>query len=86
MPDSDATRRPEVDPLAGVVMYVLIEALRPLTIEQVCRKSERRPQSPEERAEVEAALRVLVADKLARKQEDKWVATRAAVRADWLSF
>jgi hypothetical protein len=86
MPDQDATRQQDVDPLAGAVMYVLIEAQKALTIEQVCRKAERKPKNPEERAEVEAALRVLVADKLARKQDDKWTATRAAVRADWLSF
>ncbi len=66
MPDQDATRRQDVDPLAGAVMYTLIEAQKALTIEQVCRKAERKP---EERAEVEAALRVLVADKLARKQD-----------------
>jgi hypothetical protein len=86
MPDNDATWRQDVDPLAGAVMYTLIEAQKALAIEQVCRKTERKPKNPEERAEVEAALRVLVADKLARKQDDKWVATRAAVRAEELSF
>jgi hypothetical protein len=85
MPDQDATQH--IDLLAGVVMYELIEVSpRALTVEQVCRKAERKPKNPEERAEVEAALRVLVADKLARKQDDKWVATRAAVRAEELSF
>lgn len=76
-----------IDPLAGVVMYVLVDASpKTLTVEQVCRKAERKPKNPEERAEVEAALRVLVADKLARREGDKWIATRAAVRADELAF
>lgn len=86
MPDNDGISE-RIDQLAGVVMYVLVDASpKALTVEQVCRRAERKPKNADERAEVEAALRVLMADKLARKQNDKWVATRAAVRADELAF
>jgi hypothetical protein len=86
MPDNDGISE-RIDQLAGVVMYVLVDASpKALTVEQVCRRAERKPKNADERAEVEAALRVLMADKLARREGDKWIATRAAVRADELAF
>lgn len=88
MPDTDSSPEPQnFDSLAGAVMYDLIDASpKGMTIEQVCRKTERKPKNADERAEVEGALRVLVADELARQEGDKWIATRAAVRAYELSF
>lgn len=95
MPDPDGTaedhEQPQgIDPLAGVVMYGLISAHpEPMTTDEVCTDVERTPDKPDERAEVEAALRVLVKDGLATCEGGagiRWKATQAAVRADELAF
>jgi hypothetical protein len=84
MPDSDATPQ-HIDRLAGVVLHVLVhESAR--TTETICRAVERDPKLPAERSEVEQALALLVADDLAVEQRGEWSATRAAIRADELSW
>lgn len=87
MPDTDDSPEQNLDPLAGVVMYGLIKTSpKAMMLDEVCVDVERNPKVVHERAEVEAALRVLMADELVQQEGDKWVATRAAIRADELAF
>ncbi len=84
MPDLDATPQ-HIDLLAAVVRHTLVvESAR--TFEQICRAVERDPSKPDERAEVDAALAVLVDDGLALREGEQWTPTGAAVRAAELSF
>jgi hypothetical protein len=71
-----------------VVLHVLVSAGGPtLSPEETMRASERDPANPRERTEIEAALAGLIADGLAYRDGDERVgASRAALRADLLSF
>jgi hypothetical protein len=82
--DDDRATGRDPDPLAGSIMYDLIEA-HPvaMTTDAICVKVER---TPDERAEVLGALAVLVRDGLATQDGENWTATLACVRADELSF
>jgi hypothetical protein len=72
------------DPLAGSIMYDLIDAHpNSMTTAEVGAKVER---TPEDRPEVEAALAVLVRDGLATQDGENWTATIACVRANELAF
>jgi hypothetical protein len=84
MPDNDGISQ-HIDLLAAVVLHVLVaESAR--TFEPICRSVQRDPNEPDERAEVDAALAVLVDDGLALREGEQWMPTRAAVRAEELSF
>lgn len=75
------------DLLAAVVLHTLVTAgPRGLTIAQTIAACERDPASAAERDEMEAALAGLIADGLARREGARVGATRAALRADALSF
>jgi hypothetical protein len=84
MPDNDGISE-RIDLLAAVVLHTLV-AGRARAFEPICREVERDPSKPAERSEVEQALAVLVADKLAVHEGEQWTPTRAAVRAAELSF
>jgi len=72
---------PDPDPLAAVVLHTLVsEGRNGLPIAQIVKACER------DLDEVEAAVEVLLADGLARGKDDLYRPTRAAIRADELSF
>ncbi len=84
-PPPNGPRHPDL--LAAVVLHTLVLAgPRTMTIEQTIVACERDPGSQAERAEIEAALRGLSADGLAYRRGARVGATRAALRADALSF
>ncbi len=85
MPDADGTPQ-HIDLLAAVVLHVLVTEPDARTFEPICRALDRDPNKPNERAEVDEALAVLVADDLASHEGEQWTPTRAAVRAAELSF
>jgi len=99
-PDSSAgSRDPRVSPqalpasprhpdlLAAVVLHTLVRAgPRGITLAQTIAACERDPASQAEREEIETALRGLSADGLAYRRGARVGATRAALRADALSF
>ncbi len=75
------------DLLAAVVLHTLVSAgARGSSLRQTIVACERDPDSLAERQEVERALRGLIADGLAYRQGERVAATRAALRADALSF
>ncbi len=75
------------DPLAAVVLHVLVsEARNGFTVAQVAKACERDPNDPADLDEIEAALEILLNDGLAQGQGDLYRPTRAAVRANELSF
>jgi hypothetical protein len=75
------------DLLAAVVLHTLTRAgAQGTTLTQTIAACERDPGNADERAEIERALESLSADGLAYRR-GAWVgATRAALRADALSF
>jgi len=78
---------PDPDPLAAVVLHTLMnEGRNGVTIAQIAKACERDPADPADVDEVEAAVKVLLADGLARCREDLYRPTRAALRAAELSF
>jgi hypothetical protein len=78
---------PDPDLLAAVVLQTLVGAGPVgLTLPQVARACERDPRRLPEAREVEVALRILIADELARREGDLYLPTRAAIRAAELSF
>lgn len=87
VPDAEHERH-KVDLLAAVVLHHLATASDPtaLSTEHITREVERAPDVADEQREVDIALRVLVADDLAHKRSQGWEASRAAVRANELSF
>ncbi len=72
------------------MLHTLVQAgPRGATVERTIAACERDPGSGAERAEVEAALRGLIADGLAWRRGERVIRvgpTRAALRADALSF
>lgn len=87
VPDAEQERH-KVDLLAAVVLHHLATASDPTTLstEHITREVERDPKVAAEQREVDMALRVLVTDDLAHKRPQGWEASRAAVRANELSF
>jgi hypothetical protein len=82
---SSNTRHPDL--LAAVVLHTLVRAgAQAVPVKQTIAACERDPQSPADRKEVEAALRGLIADGLAYRRGARVGPTRAALRADELSF
>lgn len=57
-----------------------------VTIAQLATACERNPADPADVDEIEAAVEVLLADGLAQSRDDHYQPTRAAIRADELSF
>lgn len=74
--------------MAAVVLHVLVSAgARTMSVGQTTAACERDPENEGERAEIEAAVKGLIADGLAYRRGDGRVgASRAARRADSLSF
>jgi len=75
------------DLLAAVVLHTLVSAgPGGLSVTSAIEGCERDPSSEAERAEIERALEGLSADGLAYRRGARVGATRAALRADALSF
>jgi hypothetical protein len=75
-----------LDALAAVVVYTLVRAYpKVLTLAEIARECERNLDKPDERHEIELALRWITDDELAAQREG-WIATRPAIRASELSF
>jgi hypothetical protein len=86
-PQQRAKPTPDPDPLAAVVLHTLVaEGREGMTVAQIAEACERDPADPADVDEVEAAVEVLLADGLARGKHDLYRPTRAAIRADELSF
>jgi hypothetical protein len=82
---SSAHRHPDL--LTAVVLHSLVRAgPRAVPVRRIVLACERDPESPAERREIEAALEGLIADGLAYRRGARVGATRAALRADALSF
>jgi hypothetical protein len=78
---------PHPDWLAAVVLHTLVRAeSHRATVTQTILACERDPTRPAERAEIERALEGLIADGLAYRRGAQVGPTRAALRADALSF
>jgi hypothetical protein len=78
---------PDPDLLAAVVLHTLVaEGRAGMTVAQVAEACERDPADPADVDEVRAALEVLLADGLAQGQGELYQPTRAAIRANELSF
>lgn len=70
-----------------MALYVLVhEARDGFTAPQVAKACQRDPDDPSDLDEVEAALEVLLNDGLAQCKDDLYRPTRAAIRAEELSF
>jgi hypothetical protein len=83
--DPVAPRHPDL--LAAVVLHTLVRAgPRGITLARTIAACERDPASQADREEIETALRGLSADGLAYRRGARVRATRAALRADALSF
>lgn len=81
------TRAPDPDLLAAVVLETLVAAAGAgMTLAQVARACERRPDRRSQAREVEIALGLLVEDDLAARDGERYRATRAAIRADELRY
>jgi hypothetical protein len=81
------------DLLAAVVLHALLsEGREGMSTAQAASACERDPNSSEDIAEIEVALRILLDDGLAERehpgqgQDELYRPTRAAIRADELSF
>lgn len=82
-----ADRRHKLDLLSGVVVHVLVSAHpKVVALAEVARECERDLEWPDEREEIELALRWISGDELAHRQDHGWIASRPAVRAAELSF
>ena len=75
------------DLLAAVVLHTLVRAgSQTNSIRATILACERDPDNPAERRQIEASLKSLIADGLAYRRGGRVGATRAALRADALSF
>jgi hypothetical protein len=85
--DPAGPTNPDPDLLAAVVLHVLLAAApASLTLAQTAIACERDPADGADRAAIERALIGLVADGLASHSGALFAATRAALRAEQLSF
>lgn len=81
------SQRDRLDALSGVVVHVLVsEHPQVMTLAEIAEPCERDLDKPDERHEIELALRWITGDGLAVSQDGGWIATRPAVRAAELSF
>jgi hypothetical protein len=70
-----------------VVLHTLVsEGRAGMTVARVALDCERDPNDPSDRTAIEAALETLLDDGLARREEDLYRPTRAAIRSRELSF
>lgn len=77
----------KLDLLAAVVLHVLVSKGRDgISAQYVARECERNPANSTEMHEIRAALDILLADDLAQQENDVFVPTHAAIRAEELSF
>lgn len=77
----------KLDLLAAVVLHTLVSKGRDgISAQHVARGCERDPADPAEMHEIEMALSILLADGLAQQEHDLFAPTRAAIRAEELSF
>ena len=84
---SPAQADQDPDLLAAAVLHALLRAARePLTLEQTAAACQRNPQSQGDLDTIQAALTCLVDDGLAYKRGSTFGPTRAALRAEQLSF
>ena len=75
------------DLLAAVLLHTLVRSgSQANSIHATILACERDPDNPAERRQIEAALKGLIADGLAYRRGGRVGATRAALRADALSF
>jgi hypothetical protein len=75
------------DHVAGVVLSILVSlAPEQSTLEEAIVAFERDLSKPEDEREVRKALQGLIEDGLVSEQNDRYTATRAAIRSDELSF
>lgn len=80
-------RKTHKEHVAGVVLSVLVElAPDELTLQTAMTACERDPSLPNDEREICQALKELVEDGLLCENEGRFRATRAAIRADRLSF
>jgi hypothetical protein len=85
--DLTAAAHRGLDPLAAVLLHVLVSAApEGMSREQAILACERDPERVEDRAAVEGALTTLVRDGLVDRDGPLLTATRAAIRADELRF
>ena len=83
----ETTGEQHPDLLAAVVLHTLVTKARDgMTVSQVAVACERDPDDPADTDEIEAALEILLDDGLAQCEDDLFQPTRAAVRAQELSF
>jgi hypothetical protein len=83
----EVARDPDPDLLSAVVLHTLVRAgPGGATPAQTIEACERDPARAAERSEVERALAGLICDGLAYRRGGRVAATRAALRADALSF
>jgi hypothetical protein len=75
------------DHVAGVVLSILVGlAPQQLTLEEAIVAFERDLSKPEDEQEVRKVLQGLIEDGLVNEQNDRYTATRAAIRSNELSF
>jgi hypothetical protein len=83
--ERSASQHPDL--LAAVVLHTLVsEGREGMTVARVTLDCERDPNDPSDRTEIEAALEILLDDGLARREDELFRPTRAAIRASELSF
>jgi hypothetical protein len=81
------TGQADPDLLAAVVLHTLVRrAPRPVSVAQALDACERDPTDPADGRAIRRALESLHRDGLARRDSAGFAATRAAIRADALSF
>jgi hypothetical protein len=69
-----------------VILHTLVSDGGEMTVPQIAVACERDPNELADRSEVETAVQILVEDDLARCVDERFRATRAAIRAAKLSF
>lgn len=75
------------DLLAAVVLHTLVVNGREgMSAQTLARECERDPAVPDEQREVDMAIEILLGDGLARREGELFAPTRAAIRANELSF
>jgi hypothetical protein len=86
-PQETPGQPPDLDSLAAVVLHTLVSAApQAIGLERLIEACERDPANHAERRAVEQALRGLRRDGLAWRRNERFAATRAAIRADALRF
>jgi hypothetical protein len=83
----DDRQAQKIELLAAVVLHVLVtEGHEGIDADQMARTVERDHDNDDQRGEVAAALQLLAEEDLARREGERWQATRAALAAARLSF